>query len=1677
MKFLNNLIATHKKCKVPVTISVLGSKYSDIYSPEAYTSMLRRYAPHKSLKRFLEKHTNHFLIDKDGNVTLIKKHTEKEDCGLDVVGYDSTTKSQISSPTLIGEDKVHQVSSTSTAVTVQPSHESTKRNTVFSTVHQASNGATAIKIIVVCFYYGTKKFPREITCADITSFKEQVHHILSTKLPNCKPVQVEYKFGDETFLLEDADSFEELLMGESLKVEIRAVPEKCGSDSTASNSNLTTSMQIKEGSSLINAKHSKTNDETFDHAENINKKNDLKGVIDSCINFLQRSLAILIRSVMMKIYGADQWLDQLKKAFPRENKKGPNKELQHISDSYIKSLPADELLKLTIRADERQDIFSKLHTCQCDFKELATNVSKIRNFYAHIKHYEEAALRFKDDYLQIERMSQEIVNWVEKEDCTSENIAIVNEDLQQIKLKYNGHKHRTAAKMREVVTALLGLNFNKYGYVLFSVLPHTFSIYNSMLTHLNAVSWFAVVDFDPHSKKNGGLLSAMCEYRDTNYWIKPKCIRPISYSDLDRIEKAELVKSSHIPWIFPHGDELDESNVSCPNPEDPEDLYTSVVQKPVFDTIRAFARSIIQQTSGMVSLVLCYGEFACSSSKLPYENFLDDFFVDLCSLLKLESRKVIVLTDSIQVELLLEKKCEIKVFNIPLTLFCQTLNDTLTKKDIPPVRIPHFHGLQEINFVEEDFTLVYEDIAKNEMLEAVYQKQTEIRQSADNSQIGAMPPKFDERHEIIRDFGMRFYKCETVSFVSLANDHAITRKEETKITEDLKELLLERKDRKTETAKYVLYHTAGAGATTLARKIVWQLRLEYPCVILKSNYRHSDEKIKETSRALKNLYKIVGMPILMLIDEEPTFQTVPQLTNRVQIDGIPMVFLHVQRYVGDEQANIETNDTNSRNCFYLPLRLSTEDAYNFQEKLCTVFDEAKISAGGKEIDEITVSMLTPNENDRVQDTLEGKARFGTISKICHRTGFYEAKVKWDNNPASCEWCIIGTSTNVKGKKRIYLTNINQKTSLLFQTFHIYGVMCLGEEFRKPMKEYIETRLSTISSLKEELRILAHLSILFAFKVIDAKVIHSRSFQQLCYKINPQTLKRNFDLKCFIPESAKEFALVDPLGWFRIINAIVADEILEFILSEINVSLSELVCEFLQCMLCDSEYPNKDVESAISSLLNKRETYFKDKFLAKKMFSNMILAVEDKEGEDAAIKVFQCALPLINNCHSYGHLARYLSKRVNDFNQALQYITNAEKLAYQDSEVAFVQNIKGDIHRDRLEYYINNKNPDWSNPGDNGYIYHKHACDAYQQSYKNSRIDYPLNGEIKVWLSLLRSVKHNYLCENPESDFRLSAVNITQVSKSVVRCSELFKKLDEFIVCGDGGKDHDSSNYKASATSLQVQFYEIIESDPERQKSILRSFIDDGNFTSESKVHNRRWYTRLFLPGQMPDYKYPLAKYKAQTSHSSSSQVDYNYLLKILEDNMRIAGYNDEDMQLWLLIVRKLPVGKNMEIIGHKLLEWNKKSKTPESKMWVNLYLSIFYFITLCEGNTTFPQMAAKFNTANKIVQEEGQQNKSRSRIKEWLQAEGKGFQCLRSDKQEPNRMLELEGKVMNILMKRPSISWKGIHVYFNPTYSSSDTFSEGQCVRFTVGFSLRGVRAITVKSIQASSVHSNSFKK
>ena len=1037
--------------------------------------------------------------------------------------------------------------------------------------------------------------------------------------------------------------------------------------------------------------------------------------------------------------------------------------------------------------------------------------------------------------------------------------------------------------------------------------------------------------------------------------------------------------------------------------------------------------------------------------KLPYSQFLDDFHY-LCKFLLTEFENIVVLTDNAEISLLFKSIPEIKVFNIPLPIFCQAVSNLLTVKEVPPIQLPTPYGLQEIAFVEEDFELIHKYIAEHEMHKLIFQKQTEYRQNADT--ISETIDEHNLTHEIVKELRAKFYKCETVSFISLDNNDTITREEESVIIVRLSKLLEERVSQKTEPAKYVLYHTTGAGATTLSRKIVWQLKTEYPCVILKSDYKYSDKKIRDTSQTLKKLYKDVNLPILMLIDEEPSSQIVPQLTNRVQIDGILMVFLHIQRYARDEHHSIGRKNTD-RSSYFLPSYLTKKDAYNFQEKLCIAFGEEKVSAGYKKLEEITASMIIHKVGDKVQNSIDQRVSwyYGTITNINYQSSFYKVEVKWDNKKFHThdQLYMIGTTTNPK-YKRVYIKDISSRTIQLFKTFHLYGVMCLDEEFCIPMKSHIKCCLQTISSQKE-LCMLAHLSVLFAFKVVE--VLPSRCFQRLCCTIMQQTQTKTFDLMMLIPDPAKEFAMVNALGQFRIVHSIVAEEILEFFLSNSQTTLSELICEFQEKMIYDSEFRNTDVESVIEHLLYNREIELSvDYRMTKKLFSNVILAVEDKEGNDAAIKVFQSALPLLNNHHAYCHLARYLSKKENNFEEALLITDSAEKLAGQDSAIAFVQNIKGDIYRDKLKHYLysSDKKPNWEDPNEYAYLCHRCACKSYKSSYKTSSLHFPLNGEIKVRLLLLKSIKEL------TNDLTTSAFKNSLIAESVEECFQLFKKLEEYIKHGDGGKGSDSDSRQTSITVLKAEFYSIVEHNSEKQKQTLQDFIDSP-VKSENKVHCRRWFVELCLP-------HKISKTNTGFCHTSPNNNYYYYLLNLLEENLRVVGHNDSDMKLWISIVRKLPGGNDMGKIQDNLLKWKSRSSSVDgNNMLVNFYLTIFYFIKLISCNKTeAPLIISKFNETHERVQKISMEDKSRSRIREWLQEAGEGFQCLRSDQQDLSAMQWLDGKVI-ILSRQacPLVSWKGIHVFFDSKTSTGLTLKDGQNVKFTVGFSLRGVRAIAVE--------------
>ena len=623
---------------------------------------------------------------------------------------------------------------------------------------------------------------------------------------------------------------------------------------------------------------------SVEDSEEINEiKDPVMGLIQSAQIFLQRSLAVMVTTVMSKLYGTKEslqhlhhavllmqklpsesiqkatmqnrldvamkeycklqtidciepekdWLWHSRQILPRKTK-DPQKEWEGLSED-LKSWKLDTSLKLISRATHNgYKLFESEHMCLktdasktygiLSFNKMATD---LRNFYAHSPDILEVTQKCEQHFEVIEEYAQTILEWIEIENGDSSNIAICKESLLQIQIKKEELIQRNVSQWEEILQRVEYFNFNDFGYILVST-PCTsranVSVTNEKLAQLSIVPWAAVVDFDTKSKEDG-LLHAFSKpgndrLKDT-CWISGK--RIVRTYSIDNIQYASQQQTAYrIPWIFPHGEHHNQTDQGCPlaNHKD----YKTRVRTPLNDSVRDLAESISDTKSGgIISVILCYGHFACKYENMPYEHFLDDLNYFCCSL---EDRgNVVILTDKFFLKSYLKS---LPVYIFPLDKFCEKIHSYLSivNCDLPPITMPSIHGLEEkVDVIEEDFSLVHKHIDKYEM---------HLYQTQKLSGANRLHERTDEhettiRYEIYNEVRDSFYKGETVTWISLKQGHAFTRTVEPEINQSLEKLL---KKRKAEPTKCILYHSSGAGATTLARKILWELKARHLVLFL-----------------------------------------------------------------------------------------------------------------------------------------------------------------------------------------------------------------------------------------------------------------------------------------------------------------------------------------------------------------------------------------------------------------------------------------------------------------------------------------------------------------------------------------------------------------------------------------------------------------------------------------------------------------------------------------------------------------------------------------------------------------------------------------------------------------------------------------------------------------------------
>ncbi len=87
-----------------------------------------------------------------------------------------------------------------------------------------------------------------------------------------------------------------------------------------------------------------------------------------------------------------------------------------------------------------------------------------------------------------------------------------------------------------------------------------------------------------------------------------------------------------------------------------------------------------------------------------------------------------------------------------------------------------------------------------------------------------------------------------------------------------------------------LFHSPGAGGTTVARRLIWDMHRSYPCGIL------SNSKPRETVERLQRIVTLTGLPVLILADgSEVSSGELDELFEYVRAYHLPIVIIQVLR--------------------------------------------------------------------------------------------------------------------------------------------------------------------------------------------------------------------------------------------------------------------------------------------------------------------------------------------------------------------------------------------------------------------------------------------------------------------------------------------------------------------------------------------------------------------------------------------------------------------------------------------------------------------------------------------------------------------------------------------------------------------------------------------------------------
>ena len=1253
-----------------------------------------------------------------------------------------------------------------------------------------------------------------------------------------------------------------------------------------------------------------------------------------------------------------------------------------------------------------------------DFITLAQKTKELRNNDSHSSCKDDIIKLYDQEVDLMLTFLADLRKWYEVNRC-EKAMKCASDAHSRIKQKANHLFQKKVPQWDQVYQSLKELDSNSACYLLVTAPLPFKNLTESQRKGLSSVPWCCIVDYDPKSKKEG-FLKFFREHQSHNICCESKTFADMKKIDCNRhfSDTVEKLTSGHKCLSFlPHGDAQNESDKFCPLND--ESSYTSMVQYHLNRIMRFILERLVKSEKPPVVTFLCYDEYALEGKHSPHFFHESLKFLHMSVVEIVGKENVICFTDR-----------TIPLGNIScccmsLTLLCdyfyQSCNDLNCKR---PILLPSLGGkllqMDNVALVLENFEIVHYNIAKYELDDKCASEMKKIGRKTNTS-------KEEIERKVVEEVTIEFLRGNYISWIGLLHQVDITRD----LVNEIKSKISSLQEGEMQTFKatriFELDHETGAGASTLARRVLWDLRKEFICLILRENFSYTIDAVNQ----LEKLYEKCKRTILLLVDEDLQQYNTELLTNLVQSKSIPLILFRITRTL---QKFPKKNPSHNRFSF-LGCRLSDiEEAllkakYNRYLSEKVVVERKRSFYEAKVFNVVGERVIAHDEHWLYCDSHHSKE--GIIEEASEQN-MHMVTVEWSDGIK--EQCPLDTIQLKKSKDNM-------------QSFMFYGIFYLLEEYRERIYSHVEKKLGNL--LNSELQFLAYISLLFAYNTCY-------SLPQACFGEGD----KNFNIVGDIPIDACEFISINKKGSFRIVHTIVASQIIYFYIHKGNVR-SQLVMEFLDRFIPFDTSANLNLRQAVSILLWARcsthndESYFHDNESSchyekkkRQMFSPLICELHREE----AIQILLKGTDIFDNSHSFGHLARYYAIEFKDFDEAKQCMQKAIFALDYEQSPGTIYNMYGDVYRYELNDTLSRVTGEgdvtvWKYTDD----LHTQACEKYRQSSKSNRNTYAYFGELKVRLDYLKWIR-KLKFHNDQTKFMenlLTPYTNRNVIDSENRCVALLDWLEQI----DDGSDnihlikrHQQTLYDLMGEEKQQEYISIVE-------ELLKQPCTEFN-----RPAVRRKYINLHLIRK--DVK----------DIPESKRVK---MLRYLECNIKEEGYKSDTLKCWLKFASSLPATyDNVDLALKMLKEWEKRVQVFSDIAFIKFYSYIFHFLAALNCSQTseeFIKLKKTFEEEEAVCRRENHSEKTAQWITKWIANDENGINCLYSGKwQTRSNMRMFIGTIGNIERdnrRQCYISYKDFSIYFELKDLKSPNVNNGSKVQFGIGFSCSGVRAINISVV------------